>query len=303
MSSIVFFGNERLASGINTETPIIESLVEAGYKIDLVVVNQALTSGRNQRELKIAQTAKSHDIELFTATDDKELEAKLKEVKAPVGVLAAYGSIVPQSTIEVFPRGIINVHPSLLPEYRGPSPIEAAILNGNTTTGVSIMGLTKDMDKGPLYGFSEVKMTGSESKQDLYELLSELGGKLLVEILPSIFEGSATEVAQDDAAATYTQLISKSDGQIDWTKPADQIEREIRAFLGWPGSYGVVAEKDVIITSAATTDDTGKPGQHFTTEDKQLGVYCGQRALIISNLKVKGKAEMEGSAFVNGYLS
>ena len=299
--TIVFFGNERLATGVTTEAATLRSLVKAGYKVSAVVSHYSAGQSRNSRSLEIQDAAEENNIPLLLPDklDEKVIE-KLKSYEAEVAVLVAYGKIVPQSVIDIFPKGIINVHPSLLPLHRGPTPIESVILDGSNKTGVSIMQLSKDMDAGPIFGQSEITLNGTETKQALADQLLEVGKTMLLELLPDILEGSLVALPQDDSQATYDNLISKDDGLIDWAKPAQQIENGIRAFQEWPKSRTTLGSQEVIITQAQVTDLTGKPGE-IQVRDKQLIIYCGRRALSIERLKPSGKKEMTTPEFLRGY--
>jgi methionyl-tRNA formyltransferase len=266
---IVFFGNEKLATGIPTAKPIIRNaVVAAGFEIE------------------------------------QHITGKLSELlphEAQLAVLAAYGHIIPGSVLEQFPLGIINVHPSLLPLFRGPTPVEQAILDGVTTTGVSIMRLTAGMDEGPVYKQKSVRLTGKESKAQLATQLQKLGSELLVEVLPEIAAGTLNPRQQPHPdRATYSQLLVKEDGHIDWQKSAQQIEREVRAFAGWPGSRTVIAGKEVIIIAAEVDNAEGAAGT-TAVRDKALIVFCGQGSLVIKRLKPAGKSEMTAQAFLAGY--
>ncbi len=268
--TIVFFGNEKLATGVPLVQPIIlETVKKAGFVVEKVISGPLNDLG-------------SH--------------------KSQLAVLAAYGRIIPQAVLDQFPLGIINVHPSLLPAYRGPTPIEQAILDGAVKTGVSIMRLTKGMDEGPIYKQKTIKLTGQESKAELTERLQSLGAELLVEVLPLISNGQLVPRNQPHPdRATYSHKITKEDGTIDWSKPAERLEREIRAYADWPKSSAQLAGKEVIITKAHVVDFSGKPGE-LELRDKELLVFCGQGALVIDELKPAGKTKMNAAAFINGYI-
>lgn len=299
--TIIFFGNERLATGVSTTTPALQALINAGYNVAAVVSNYEKATSRSNRELEVADIARQHNIPLLLPNKPAEIIDQLKDYRADAGVLAAYGRIVPQSVIDIFPKGIINVHPSLLPLHRGPTPLESVILDGAPKTGVSIMALAKEMDAGPVYGQSEVELRGNETKQALADTLSEVGATMLIELLPGILDGSVVAVPQDDSRATYDRLLTKQDGVIDWNKPAIQLEREIRAFAGWPGSRTTLATKEVVVMATTITSvDDLTPGQ-ATVIDKDLIVGCSDGALRIDRLKPAGKAEMTGQAFLAGY--
>ncbi len=270
---IVFFGNEKLATGLPVVEKVIQnSLRQAGYQIEAVVTDKTIP----------AHTSK-------------------------IAVLAAYGKILPQSVLDQFPLGVINVHPSLLPAYRGPTPIEQAILDGVDKTGVSIMRLTKDMDAGPLYAKKQVTLSGHETKAELATKLQHLGAELLLKVLPGILDGSSQPYAQHHPdRATYSHMLTKADGKIDWRKPAVQLEREVRAFLVWPRSYTTLAGKEVIITAAAVRPNyklqtiNYKLGEAFVL-DKKLVIQTGEGLLVIEKLQPAGGKQMTGAAFLAGH--
>lgn len=268
---VVFFGNEKLATGISLGEPIVKNaLVNTGYELEQIITGPI---------------------------------TELKPHSAKIAVLVAYGQIIPKKVIDEFPLGIINIHPSLLPLHRGSTPIESVILAGEKETGVSIMQISDKMDAGPVFGYSRLDLKGDESKQNLAETLAEIGAKMLVELLPEIISGTLSAVAQDESKATYDQMIKKSDGQIDWNKTAEQIEREIRAYLGWPGSFTKLNEIDAIISKVRTEKASGIPGKLHLTNKSELAVFCGSGSVVIEKIKPVGKNEMTGAEFLRGYKS
>jgi methionyl-tRNA formyltransferase len=297
---LVFFGNERLATGVVTKALTLKSLLDRGYEVTAVVVNQDAARSRSKRSLEIESVAQEHRVPVLLPSSLDEIKTQLTDHRAAAGVLVAYGKIVPRSIIDLFPAGIINLHPSLLPLHRGPTPIEQTILDSPAKTGISIMKLTSKMDAGPLFAQTEIALTGSETKQALADRLLEAGSRLLIERLPEILSGIAQPAPQDDTKATYCTLISKTDGLIDWHSSAVQIEREIRAYAGWPGSRTTLAGKDIIITGASLIKENGTPG-HVVAKDRRLLVYCGKDALLIEKLKPAGKKEMAAAEFLAGH--
>ena len=302
---IVFFGNERLATGVATETPTLRALIAAGYEVVAVISNYERGHSRNIRDLEIAQTAKEYDIPLLLPQKLSEIKGQLQKLNATVGVLVAYGKIVPESIINIFPRGIVNIHPSLLPLHRGPTPIESVILDGAAETGASIMQLVKAMDAGPVYTQTSLHLNGDETKQELANRLLEQGKEALLRCLPAIIDGTLQPQPQDDAKATYDRLITKEEGVLDWSKTAIRLEREIRAFTEWPKSRTTLAGKDTIITRAhaVPSNDPGlKPGD--LTVVKDIGVLMVETiegTLCIDRLKPAGKKEMTAREFIAGY--
>lgn len=298
--TIIFFGNERLATGVVTDTPVLKALARAGYKISAVISSYEAGLSRKPRPLEISETARELNIPLLLPAKLRDATEDISRMKPALGVLIAYGQIVPAGIINMFPRGIINLHPSLLPKHRGPTPIESVILGGEEQTGVSIMQLSEAMDAGPVYVQASYSLKSDESKQEISDNLLAMGEQLIMEHLPRIIDGSLKPKPQDNTLATYDGLISKQDGIIDWTKDASVIAREIRAYLGWPGSRTDLHNKKVIITSATVTELSGTPGEVQIT-GKRLIVCCGNNALIINKLKPAGKNEMTGEAFLAGH--
>lgn len=296
---IVFFGNERLATGVSTDTPTLNALLESNFEVVAVVANYTENSSRKTRELEIKSITDRKNIPLLLPDKLNQIKNDLKSLNATTAVLVAYGKIIPQEIIDLFPSGIINIHPSLLPKHRGPTPIESVILDGSTETGVSIMKLVKEMDAGPVYIQQKIELNGSDTKQELADRLGKLGAKLIVKHLPKILDKSLKPTAQDETNATYDRLITKLDGAIDWNMRAETIERQIRAYQNWPGSRAEIFGKDIIITEAKIINNTGVPGE-VLIQKKQLVVCCGDQAIEILRLKPAGKAEMSAEAFLAG---
>lgn len=267
--SVIFFGNEKLATGIKSPEPLIlQSVKDAGFPVEKVITGPLSDLGSHTSKL---------------------------------AVLAAYGRIIPQSVIDQFPLGIVNVHPSLLPQYRGPTPIEQAMLDGVQKTGVSIMKLSAGMDEGPLYKQQTVHLNGAETKQELTSSLQALGAKLTAEVLQAIASNEAKTRAQPHPGrATYTKKLVKGDGIIDWSKPATDIEREVRAFAGWPKSSTKIAKKDVVIISSLVSSFEGIPGT-VVLNNKGIHICCGRNSLQILELQPAGKNIMTSEAFLAGH--
>lgn len=300
---IIYFGNERLISGLDkTDAPILRGLIDKGYNIVAVVSHHSDSNSRNQRQLEVAEIASEHGIPVLLPNRPSDIIDELKAFNADIAVLAAYGRIISQQVIDLFPMGIVNIHPSLLPHYRGPTPIESVILNGDPETGVSIMQLAAGMDDGPVYGQRTLTVTNDIDKFQLYQQIVDLSTALFFDLFPAIIDGSLQPVAQS-GDATYSKLIEKSDSIIDWTKPAVQIERNIRAYAGWPQSRTTLGPLDVIITRAqSTTMGPAVPGKLMVEKD-HLFVGSSTDWLEILELKPLGKQKMPVKAFLAGYRS
>lgn len=295
---LIFFGNERLAGAVNETGIIFQTLLERGFVFSHLVINQSHTQSRKKHTDVVVELATKHGVEIISDWDKQRIVELASQSKA--GILAAFGRIIPEEIIDAFECGIINIHPSLLPKYRGTTPIESAILNGDHKTGVSIMALAKGMDNGDIYAQYELDLDRTESKQELYEKLSNISAENLANILEDILDASLQPIEQDEDRATFTRMIEKHDGVIDWNKSATQIEREIRAYLGWPGSKTIIGSHEITVTAAHKADFSGTAGAYEVIE-KQLIAYCHEGALVIDKLKPAGKSEMESRAFLAGY--
>jgi methionyl-tRNA formyltransferase len=299
---ILFFGNERLATGVTTTAPVLQALVAAGYRVEAVVLAQKEAGkSRRNRDVEIAHVANQHQIPVVTPDNLIEYQPQAEAFEAVAGILVAYGKIVPQEIIEIFPGGIINLHPSLLPKHRGPTPIESVILRGEPETGVSLMQLAAKMDAGPVYAQAKIKLKGDETKQALADQLLSLGKDMLIKHLPAILDGSLKPQDQPEDKATYDKLISKDEAVLIWENPAKDLLRSIRAYSGWPRSRALIGTSEVVITEAHVRDDiNGIPGTLWLS-DKELGMHTAEGVLVIDKLIPPGKKEMPAHAFLSGY--
>jgi methionyl-tRNA formyltransferase len=250
----------------------------------------------------VAELAKAHGIPVLLPAKPAEILDELKAFGAEAAVLVAYGKIIPQSVIDIFPKGIINIHPSLLPKHRGPTPLESVILQGEDVTGVSVMSLAKEMDAGPVYAQSDYRLTGAESKQELADTLLGISAAMLLDILPGILDGSIVAMPQDHSAATYDRLITKEDAILDFSKPAEQLVREVRAYQEWPKSRTTLGDIEVVITQAHTSTNTLDP-KTVAIDADSLAIGCSKGCLCIDRLIPAGKKEMSAAEFIRGYGS
>ncbi|MDO8435818.1 MAG: methionyl-tRNA formyltransferase, partial [bacterium] len=205
--------------------------------------------------------------------------SEILKFKPDLIILAAYGQILPKEILDIPKYGSINVHPSLLPRWRGPSPIQSAILANDQKTGVSIIKMTEKVDKGPILGQKEIGLTGKETYLDLHNRLGEMGSNLLIEIIQKWIKDEIKPEPQDDSKAVYSKIIKKEDGKIDWEKPAEEIERKIRALNPWPGTYTIQQGKIL----------------------KILKVEISNGKLIIKEIQPEGKKPMSFEDFLRGY--
>ena len=294
-NKLVYFGNERLVSGLKSVEPIIlQGLIDRDYDVVAVVSHHNETRSRNARPLEVAEIAKEHNIPLFLPSKPDGIIDELRALQADAAVLAAYGRIISAEVIDIFPRGIINLHPSLLPAYRGPTPIESAIMSGDSETGVSLMKLGIGMDDGPVYAQKTIPLTGTETKYDLYEKAHRLGAELLLDSLPNILSGQLEPTPQNHDQATFSQLFTKSDGQLDPNKyTAAEAERRVRACLDYPKSRLEVFGQTVIIRQAHVVDGP--------TNDELVVEFKNHTYLAIDQLIAPSGKQISGRDFKRGY--
>ncbi|OYX42550.1 hypothetical protein B7Y94_03185 [Candidatus Saccharibacteria bacterium 32-49-12] len=265
---IVFFGTDDFS------VSALEHLIAAGYPVVAVVTKPDSRSGRGQH-----------------LTD---IETVIAQIGDCVGILSSYGRIVPQKIIDLFNPGIINIHPSLLPKYRGPSPVETAIYDGVTETGVSLMLLTAAMDAGPVYAQATYPLTGHETQPELERALADLGSSLLIHNLPHILDGTLLPQPQDDALATYTKMLSKDDSRVEPLQmSAAQLARKVRAHVGFPKTKITLSGGQTAIVTRASDGDVPQT---------PLDVVCAdERYLIIEELVAPTGRRLSATDWINGY--
>ena len=293
-ATVIFFGSGPVAAKSLT-------LLEQNFTIEAVVTKPR--PPHHKGAVPVLEAAERLNLPIYSTADKQALSDLVKNwgVTSKVAVLIDFGVLVPQELIDYFPLGILNSHFSLLPEWRGADPITFAILSGQEKTGVSLMLVTAGIDEGPLLAQSALTIQPTTTTPSLTEELINLSDTMLTSLLPKYMDESIKPYPQDlNSPVTYSRKLHKDDGLINWEKPADQIEREVRAFVGWPKSRTSFGKIDVIITQVRIVDYSGKPGT-TTIENKLPIVYCGQKALVIEKLKPSGKPEMTGEAFLNGY--
>lgn len=287
---IVFFGTEEYNSLV-----VLKALVEAGYAISAIVTKPDAPKGRGKKLTAPAVKvyALEHNIPVWQPAKLGDIAHDIQALGKPVGVLVGFGKIVPQSILDLFEPGIINVHPSLLPLYRGPSPIEAAIANRDNKTGVTIMKLEAAMDAGPIYMQVPYALDFTETRPELYTTLFTLGANLVVSKLPDIVSGALQPTPQDDNAATYCSLFTKEMGILDLTNlTPGQAEAHIRAHLGFPRSRVTVGPYSLIVTKA----------HGVMTKETPLDLECSNGAyLSIDEVIAPSGKTLSAGEFLRGY--
>lgn len=232
---------------------------------------------------------------------DPAIVAQVAALRPDVGVVAAYGEILRRNILELPPLGYLNIHPSLLPRYRGPSPVTAAILAGDTETGVTIIRLDAKMDSGPILVQRRMPLLPDARGGALTSELFEFGAELLIEALPQYAAGILAPAAQNHEQATYTSMLRREDGQIDWALPAVQIERMIRAYDPWPGAWTLWHGQSFKILSAGVdTADPALPPGTLDLRGDAVRAATGAGTLLLYNVQPAGKRPLDARAWRNG---
>ncbi|HUC87085.1 MAG TPA: methionyl-tRNA formyltransferase [Candidatus Saccharimonadales bacterium] len=307
---IVFFGTGPVSLAC------LEGIYDV-FDVEAIITkpSRMAPSGREHAH-PVRDWAKEHSIPIHQVTGKSALQELVAGAKfsAKVGLVVDFGMIIPAAVIDSFPRGIINSHFSLLPLLRGADPITFAILEGHDYTGVSLMRIVPALDEGELIAQERYRLPADTTTPALTRELGDISNQLLREYLPKYITGDINPWPQpvDTQRPTYTRKLTKRDGTVDWHKPAVQLEREVRAFIGWPGSRTQLFGREITLTTARVADGSGldtdgraalssaKPGEPIRSWPDRLLVATGEEALEILQLKPAGKREMAVADFLRG---
>ena len=289
--------------------PILVKLIKE-FNVQAVITEIDKTAGRGKKLVSppTKEIAEKNNILCWqpqSLKKNSEILEKIESLEPDVIVVAAYGKLLPEKLLNIPEHGCLNVHPSLLPIYRGPSPIQTALLNGDKETGVSIMLLDKEMDAGDLLVQKSVIIKETDDYNSLSDQFSSEGATMLSEILPLYLQGSIILETQDDDKATFCYKISKESGKINWTQSAEDIQNQLRAYKKWPGIYSSFSGKKIDILEAVKSSDNNievKVGEVYKKE-KRIFVRCGQGSLELLEVKLEGKKQMPIQNFINGNQS
>ena len=289
--------------------PALHILLNGDYDVAAVYTQPDREAGRG-RKLAVSPVkdlALTHSIQVIQPESLKDDTAAdyMAGLAPDVIVVAAYGRLIPQRILSLPKYGCVNIHPSLLPRYRGPSPVATAILEGDAVTGVSIMLLDAGMDSGPLLRQQETTISDTDTTGSLTLKLAERGAKLLGETLPGWIAGKITPEPQDESRVTITRIMTKLDGEIDWKLSALQIWRQVRAFHPWPGTYTRWQGKQLKVNEVIPLpqEKPGQPGRVIALSGASgapVGVECGEGILGLRKLQLEGKKEITAEEFLRG---
>ncbi len=286
--------------------PILSGLIDAGHDIVCVYAQPPRPAGRGHKETPCPVHAVALEKNLTVRTPkslkDSAEQKEFAELKADIAVVAAYGLILPKEILEAPRLGCVNVHASLLPRWRGAAPIHRAILAGDSETGVTIMQMDEGLDTGAMLMAERVAITPETTAEMLHDQLAEMGATMITGALRELEAGNATPVPQPEDGVTYAKKLERGEGCLDWRKPALELERAVRAFHPWPGTWfelpGADKNARVKVLAAHVADGTGqKPG---TVIDDKLTVACGEGALRLDRLQREGKGAMSADEFLRG---
>lgn len=289
---IIFMGTPDFA------VPTLAALHDAGHTIVAAYTQPPRRAGRGKKvqptPIQVEAERRHIPVRHPATLKDAEAQENLAALDADIAVVAAYGLILPQAVLDAPRLGCINVHASLLPRWRGAAPVQRAILAGDAVTGVTIMQMEAGLDTGPMLATARVQ-TGRKTAGELTEELAQVGAQLLVGTLIDVEALRAIE--QDDAQATYAAKIDKAEAQMDFTRAAEALERQVRAFAPFPGAWFTLDGERIKVLEAEVIGLEGKPG--YTLDDR-LTVACGHAALRPVLLQRAGKPAMETDAFLRG---
>ena len=286
----------------------LEAILEAGHEVAAVVTQPDKPKGRGKamQATPVKEAALAHGLTVFQPTRIREpgFQEELKKINPDVIVVVAFGQIIPKTILELPRYGCINVHASLLPCYRGASPIQWAVINGDEVSGVTIMRMDAGLDTGDMLSKVEVPLAADETWGSLFDKLSEAGARQLVLTLAELERGTLQPEKQPEESPTeYARMITKADGEIDWTKDAVTLERLIRGLNPWPSAFTHLEGKTLKIWKASVRDLDSKEtaGTVISSGKDGLIVQTGQGQLQILELQLEGKKRMETDAFLRGY--
>lgn len=291
--------------------PILRSLLDGGHTLpDPVLVMAVVTqpdrpSGRGRRLVAspVGDLAKERGVAVMQPVRLRHADSvrAIQDLSPDLVIVASYGQILPRAVLEIPRLGAVNLHPSLLPKYRGPSPVASAILQGEVETGVTLMEMAVKMDAGPLIGMQSTVIDPEETGGELTDRLAVESGKLLMRLLPSWLQGTLRATPQDDAMATYSPLLSKEDGQLNWNLPAADLVRRVRAFNPWPMTFTWWGDRQVRILVAHAISGKGEPGICDVSGEGNLVVGTGRGLLVVDVLQLAGRKSMSAPEMMRGH--
>jgi methionyl-tRNA formyltransferase len=298
---VVFFGTPAFA------VPAFEALLASRHRVAGVVTQPDRPRGRGQKTIDAPVKARARRVGVPllqpSTLSEPSFMAALAGLEADIGVVAAYGKILSERVLSIPRLGMINVHASLLPRYRGAAPVHRAVIAGERETGVTIMRVIKALDAGPMLAASRRAVGPNETSEEVERDLARIGAALLALTLDRVAAGDVRETLQDDSAATYAHRLTKEDGLIDWTWPAERIHNLVRGLHPWPHAYTYLNGARLIIlrSAAAKQFDGVPPGSVVAAHGDELRVAAGSEAVDLLEIQAEGKRPMSPRDFLAGH--
>lgn len=303
----VFMGTPEIAA------EVLKCVLNSRHEVLAVVTQPDKPKGRGHEMAfpPVKEVALAHEIPVLQPQKarDPEFLEELKNINPDIILVAAYGKLLPKEILELPKFGCINVHASLLPKYRGASPIQWAVINGDKTSGVTIMHMAEGMDTGDMILTKEIELAEDETAGSLHDRLAEIGGPLLLEAMDMLETGRAPRIRQNDEEATHVKMLDKAMGNLNFRQPAVLLERLIRGLNPWPSAYTKLNGKNMKIWKARVHSDEQlskeeklvEPGTVVSVEKDGFGVLTGEGILFITELQLEGKRKMTAEEFLRGY--
>jgi methionyl-tRNA formyltransferase len=296
---LAFLGTSEFA------VPALKALVEAGHDVVAVYTRAPKPAGRGQQERRTPVHELALSLGLVVRTPkglrSEDEAAAFKALDLDAAVVVSYGHILPKAFLDAPVLGCINIHGSLLPRWRGAAPIHRAILAGDAETGVTIMRMDEGLDTGPMLLAERTPISAADTAESVHDRLAELGGRLIVSTLDALVARTIEPVPQSDDGVTYAHKLGKEEGALDWRRPAAELERKVRAFDPWPGTWFDVAGERIKVLGAALALAAGAPGTVSVSRDGFPVVACGVGGLKLLKLQRAGKSAQAADAFLRGF--
>lgn len=292
-----FFGTQDFAA------TILQGLLDSDFvSVEMVFTQPDRKTGRKQavEESPVKKLAKKYNIPVEQPETLKDYSSPLTPYS--IGIVAQYGLIIPKKIIDSFPKGMINVHGSLLPKYRGASPIQAALVNGETETGVTIMVMDEKMDHGPILSQAKLGIDTVDTYTSLASKMAAEGLILLLNTLPEWLSNQLNAQPQDESQATFTKLLTKEDGLVDFNKTNDEIYNQYRGLTPWPGIWTIWNDKRLKLLKIRKSEKILPAGLVSATEQK-IFIGCGSGSIKVLELQLEGKNPMDAKTFLSGYAN
>jgi methionyl-tRNA formyltransferase len=286
--------------------PTLEALLKSEHQVVGVVTQTDKPVGRAQlmEPTPVKKAIQRTAVRILQPARIKDQQA-IEEIRAltpDVIVVMAYGQILPPDVLEIPAIACLNLHASLLPRWRGAAPIQAAIAAGDQETGITVMYMNEGLDTGDILLKRAIDIRSGDTGGSLHDRLAQIAPDALLESLRTLANGNAPRIPQDNTLATYAPKLKREDGKIDWSEPAEVIERKIRAFNPWPGAFMRIDGRNLKIFSASIVDRRGAPAEILRSE-KELVIAAGKGALSLSNVQLEGKRRMSVSEFLHGHAA